>query len=391
MSLLPNFDPFAEGDRRVSAAVLNELVDQVRRMLIPDVGTLLDVGLDYPPQVFVAELTGFGTTAAGDIGYAWTEQRPAATATGYEDRPDGLSGTVAVDPARPLNGGEDAGIGDLVVVFPGWASVGGSGSGSGSGPPTVERGWRFLAPARPSFLATLTAKDYSGPFIAYSWTRVEGAEVLSNPADPNSPKTVVYTLTGQSGGPGNFPAYHEQNVDLVVCDNHSGSGSGSGISGSGTPIATGPACYCAGRVLSAVNAGGGNTTWTFDSLQCCESGTLIAATGACAPCQATIPCPGGTLVVTAPNGTYVTTPGYWAQLGTLCRPTGDETPETCVVRLRKGKGDWYFVDHEPRWEVVEITAGSGGSYTGFVLGYDQVAGSLFRFQAAYIIDANSLP
>ena len=240
-----------------------------------------------------------------------------------------------------------------------------------------------------SFLATLTAKDFSGPFISYSWTRVIDSEILSDPADPSSPKTIIYTLADQSGGPGNFPAYHEQNIDLAICDSHSGSGASG--TGSGNPIVGGPACYCAGRILSSVNNGDGTLTWTFDNLQCCEDGSLQQTTGACAPCVASMPCPSGQITVTAPVGTYITTPGYWAQLGTVCLPSGDETPETCVVRLRKGKGDWYFIDHEPRWEVVEITAGSGGSYTGFVLGYDQIAGSLFRFQAAYIIDANSLP
>lgn len=126
------------GDRQVSAAFLQELAKQLATLMrLSGDGVSLDAGglqvtdTTPPPDWFIAKIT------AEDAGaYAWTEQRPANTASGYEDRPEGRTGTTTVDPVRELNDAEGIAEGTLVLMFPGWHTA----------PTTsrIDRGWRFV-------------------------------------------------------------------------------------------------------------------------------------------------------------------------------------------------------------------------------------------------------
>lgn len=62
-------------------------------------------------------------------------------------------------------------------------------------------------PSEPSFLAVITQKAFEGTEPVYSWVGVD--------QDPDNPLT--YFPNDLHGEPDNFPAYHEQDVDLPVC------------------------------------------------------------------------------------------------------------------------------------------------------------------------------
>jgi hypothetical protein len=308
---------------------------------------------------------------------AWTEQLFDADGNFY-DHPAGRFGTVSglggatttASPARENNG-------QPVPKFPWYVRAERSELTSLG---TVE--YRFALGGSDSILAVLTAKDFNGPFIRYSWIQVDDYEVLSNPADPTSPKTIVYALTDVSGSPDDFPAFHEQNIDLVICGQ-----------GSGSPIREGNDCHCFGEVVSASNNGDGTYTWTFTNLQCGEDGSLVhPLTGDFVPCTATTPCPTGPVMVIAPTGTYPTFPGSWAELPTRCRSGGDEAAPECVVRLRRGRGDWYFIDHEPRWEFVKKRgeADGDGFWAGSLMRFDQQTQTWFEFDSHVLVtDVNA--
>ncbi len=201
------------------------------------------------------------------------------------------------------------------------------------------------------FLAALTAKafDASTPFITFSWTAVTDSYSRLDPDDPASPLVIVYTKTDQSGGPGDNPLYHEQrDVDLVV-------------SAESTHEPTpGVDCNCVGKVTAKVDNGDGTFTWTFDNLKCCRIGTVVLGTGACTACADTTPCSTDPVSFTDVAGTYPNV-NEWADLGTLCRQPADEAPPGVIVRICKGIGAWYFVDHEPRMGLVAVNGNPSGT------------------------------
>jgi hypothetical protein len=143
---LPQFDAFMSGDRRVSADVLNELVDRVRRTFYPEIGSLLDTALDYAPPVFVAQLVDVGTGPDARK-YGWVEQRPADTASGWYPRENGRAGTVQNDWARPLNRFAAATVGNYVVMFPGWYAQQTTTTGTTAGPSTTTTTTTTTTPA----------------------------------------------------------------------------------------------------------------------------------------------------------------------------------------------------------------------------------------------------
>lgn len=170
-----------------------------------------------------------------------------------------------------------------------------------------------------TFLAVLTDKEDEGPFLAYSWRRVieiEGDEMTGYELVPADDGTLTGTGTGTcgthdgvtSGGPGCWPAYHEQNIDLVVYP-----------------------------LLDEQFTGTG----------------------------------------TAPDDHYI--------------------PPECVVRLRRGRGEWFLIDHEPRWELVVKDTDQDGLqgpngvtyYPGWLLSYDQSAKGFYVKQDIFIIDTTT--
>lgn len=67
----------------------------------------------------------------------------------------------------------------------------------------------------------------------------------------------------------------------------------------------------------------------------------------------------------------------------------------CIVRLRRGAGDWYYIDHEPHWEYVEegeeVATVGGVSYrAGWLLRYDQSSKTLERTQEILIRDLSEI-
>ena len=66
--------------------------------------------------------------------------------------------------------------------------------------------WVFSFGGESSFLAVLIAKSYEGTTPIYSWLGVD--------QEPLAP--LMYYPNGTHGEPGNFPAYHINNIDIVV-------------------------------------------------------------------------------------------------------------------------------------------------------------------------------
>lgn len=218
-----------------------------------------------------------------------------------------------------------------------------------------------------SFLALLTGKDYTDTdvdgsgvkFTAYSWVRLDDTD------DPD-PLTYSETSPTQSGGPCNFPAYHEQENDLpvslrgqvFVCLDTEG--------GATNEIQT----------VSVHHATGGTFTLTFDgqttgniaydatagtvetALEALSNITNVTVTGTGAPDDP--------WVITFMDSTD-DVPLMTAN-GTNLTPDGGIWPHS-VVRLRKGSGDYYLVEQLPFEDLFERTVDSDADGT---IGYQRV-------------------
>lgn len=128
------------GDKTISADFLNQLAAQVASLLrVNGDGAGIDMAggalqlfdKEFQREWFIAKVT---SESSGS--YAWTEQQPATGAAGYEDRPDGRSGTTTVDPAKEMNNATGIAAGTMVLMFPGWHTDASS--------TAIYRGWRFV-------------------------------------------------------------------------------------------------------------------------------------------------------------------------------------------------------------------------------------------------------
>ncbi len=162
------------------------------------------------PDVFVARITEADN--AGN--YGWVRQHPADETSGWEDQPDGMTGTLEDDPARELNGSESVEIDSLCVMFPSWASEGGSGT------TPVWMGWRFIgakAPAQGSAVRLVTAletgevaptgKAWLEPAVLQTWNSTDGDwEDTDPPVYVLAYRPSKHTVGPSSDGDIPFPA-----------------------------------------------------------------------------------------------------------------------------------------------------------------------------------------
>lgn len=75
--------------------------------------------------------------------------------------------------------------------------------------------------------------------------------------------------------------------------------------------------------------------------------------------------------------------------------SGDELTEDTIVRVRRGRGDYYLTDHEPRWEIVQkdqlgtpIVAGGVTYYPGYLLRWDQESHAWVQVKDILLIDSS---
>jgi hypothetical protein len=129
----------------IQADTVNWLIDRVAYLLSMDVeGADLDLGAGGPllrvPKIdrgFWASVTASTDIDAPPDSYGWTQQRPTGDG-GWEDDPNGRSGTAVDDPAFEANGG---GVrdGDVVWLRRGLAVVVSGGGSDGQ----VKQEWYF--------------------------------------------------------------------------------------------------------------------------------------------------------------------------------------------------------------------------------------------------------
>ncbi len=207
------------GDAQVSAAMLQQLIRLagiIGRVsgdgstVSVDAESLSIVADRNMPDVFVARITEADN--AGN--YGWVRQHPADESSGFEDQPDGMSGSLEDDPARELNGSESVEVDSLCVMFPSWASEGGSGT------TPVWRGWRFIgakAPAQGQAVRLVTAletgevaptgKEWLEPAVLQQWNSTDGDwEDTDPPVYVLAYRPSKHTVGPSSDGNVPFPA-----------------------------------------------------------------------------------------------------------------------------------------------------------------------------------------
>lgn len=211
-----------------------------------------------------------------------------------------------------------------------------------------------------SFLALLTDKDYSASatFPAYSWTKVVDSGSL----------TYAETSPAQTGGPGNKPAYHEQQNDLPVSR-----------TGARVDIATtqqGGGTLNEIQSVAIVGATGGTFTLTFDGQITAAIAYNVTAVQLEAALEALSNITNVTVTGTGTSAdpflvTFMDSFANVPQMTSntpLLLPRPSMLPHS-VVRLRKGAGDYYLVEQLPFEDLFERTASSDADGT---IGYQRI-------------------